>query len=208
MPILADACGVASFNVAVAQGCNGKWAVWHRELDHTTSLDSEQNDFHAPPKAIFEDFEMCAMMHGMTCSRSHPTNRIVAELDPSILARLDGRSKSVRLSQQTAAKQAERHPDVAPEAYDRLQYLFDRGTVVLEQPRTLVFMAELGEGKWWRAVVKCTADRRQTFLVTFHRIKPRQIAAGCRRGVIVRLGEGMTAPGGAQNLLARPEPRV
>ena len=148
------------------------------------------------------------MMHGMTCNRSHLTNRIVAELDPSILARLGGRSRSVRLSRQTVTKQAEHHPDVAPGAYDRLQCLLDRGTVVLEQPRTLVFMAELDEGKWWRAVVKCTADRRQTFLVTFHRIKPNQVAAGCRRGVVVRLGERMTAPGGAQSLLAQPEPRV
>lgn len=151
---------------------------------------------------------MYAMMRGMTCSRSHPINRTVAELHPSILARLDGRSRSVRLSRQTATKQAERHPDVAPGAYDRLQYLLDRGTVILERPRTLVFMAELDEGKWWRAVVKCTADRRQSFLVTFHRIKLNQIAAGCRRGVIVRLGEEMTAPGGAQSLLARPGPRV
>lgn len=170
MPILAVACGITSFNVAVAQECNGKWAIRHHESDHTTLLYSRQNFSVTAVGACFAA-GIHRILTGMR-NRSHPTDRVVAELDPSTLARLGGRSRSVRLSRQTAAKQAERHPDIAPRDWGHLQYLLDRGTVVLEKPRTLVFMAELDEGKWWRAVVKCTADRRRTFLVTFHRIKP------------------------------------
>ena len=137
-----------------------------------------------------------------------PPRNIVAELDASILARLGGRSRFVQLSEYTAAKQAERHPYVLPSDYARLQSLIDQGQVTLEKPRTLVFISELDRGKWWKAVVKCTADGRETLLVTFHRAKPNQAATARRRGTLVHLGQKETAPGGAQSLLAQPEPRV
>ena len=114
----------------------------------------------------------------------------------------------VRLSRQTTAKQAARHPDVTPDDYARLQQVFDGGAAILEKDRTLVCTIELDEGKWWRVVVKRTADRRETFLVAFHRIKPNQATIARRRGRLVRPAKGMTAPGGAQSLLTRPKPRV
>ena len=121
-------------------------------------------------------------------NRSSTSDETVAALDDSLLAQLGGHSRFVRLSRQTAAKQRERHPDVTLGDYSRLQKVINQGAAILEKDRTLVFTAELDEGKWWRAVVKCTDDRRQTFLVTFHRIKPNQVAAAYRRGRLIRPG--------------------
>ena len=137
-----------------------------------------------------------------------PRSPVVAKLDALLLAQLGGQSGAVQLSPQTATKQSERHPHVSTRDYARLQSLIDQGMVFLEKTRTLVFVGELDEGKWWRAVVKRTANGRETFLVTFHRINPGQVAAAYRRGHLVRPAKRTTAPGGAQSLLARPRPRV
>ena len=110
----------------------------------------------------------------------------MARLDDPILDALGGRSREVRLSRQTADKQVARHPELAPDDYGLVQVLIDHGTAVLEKKRTLVFVGETGMGKWWRAVVKRTADERRTYLVTFHRIKRNQVAAARRRGTVVR----------------------
>ena len=115
-------------------------------------------------------------------------NETVAELYDFLLAQLGGYSRFVHLSRQTAVKQRARHPDVTLGDYGRLQQVINQGAAILEKDRTLVFTAELDEGKWWRAVVKRTDDRHQTFLVTFHRIKPNQITAAYRRGRLLRLG--------------------
>ena len=138
---------------------------------------------------------------------TQPTNDSVARLDDSLLTTLGGHSASVKLSSETARKQAERHPDLTPDDYARIQDVIDRGTVVREGERTLVLMAEIETDKWWRVVVKSTADGRETYLVTFHRIKPNQVPAARRRGVMIRSG-GWLAPGGAHSLLAQPKPRV
>ena len=112
----------------------------------------------------------------------------VARLDDCLLAVLGGQSPVVRLSGETIRKQAEKHPDVTPDDYARVQDLVDRGLVVRQGPATLVFVAETEEGKWWRLVVKRTADGRETYLVTFHRIKPNQVRSTKRHGEVIRLG--------------------
>ncbi len=94
----------------------------------------------------------------------------------------------VRLSDETARKQAEKHSDVKLEDYARIQDVIDRGLVVRQGERTLVFVAETEAGQWWRLVVKRTADGRETYLVAFHRIKPNQIRSTMRRGKVVRNG--------------------
>lgn len=109
-------------------------------------------------------------------------DEIVARLDDTVLAMLGGPSKIIRLSCRTADEQAIRHPDLVCRDCDILQELVDRGTIVQEGERTEVFVAEISDGKCWRAVVKRTADRRKTFPVTFHRIKQNQVGAARRRG--------------------------
>lgn len=96
----------------------------------------------------------------------------VAVLDDDALVALAGLLKSVYLSAATAQKQAEHHPDIRPEDYSHVQRLIHHGMAVLEQNRTMVFAGSDPAGKFWRAVVKRTADARETYLVTFHRIKP------------------------------------
>lgn len=133
----------------------------------------------------------------------------VAVLDDDALIALAGLSKSVYLSAATAQKQAERHPDIRAKDYSHVQRLIDHGMAVLEGNRTMVFVGSDPAGKFWRAVVKRTADARETYLVTFHRIKPNQVAAALRRGALVRTGKHeIVAPGGAHSLLAQPKPRV
>ena len=133
----------------------------------------------------------------------------VAVLDDDALIALAGLSKSVYLSATTAQKQAEHHPDIRPEDYSHVQRLIDHGMAVLEKNRTMVFVGSDPAGKFWRAVVKRTADAREAYPVTFHRIKPNQVAAALRRGALVRTGKHeIVAPGGAHSLLAQPKPRV
>ena len=133
----------------------------------------------------------------------------VARLDDSLVAALGGKSSTVLLSDETARKQAEKHPDIMPGDYAHVQVLVDKGLVVRQGERTLVFAAETDAGKWWRLVVKRTADGRETYLVAFHRIKQNQLRSTMRRGDVIRTaGEWKLTPGGAQSLLAQPKPRV
>ena len=114
--------------------------------------------------------------------------RTVARLDDRLLAVLGGQSPIVLLSGETARKQAEKHPDITPDDYARIQDVVDRGLVVRQGEPTLVFVAETEAGKWWRLVIKRTVDGRETYLVAFHRIKPNQVRSTMRRGQTVRLG--------------------
>jgi len=113
----------------------------------------------------------------------------LAQLDDYLLAVLGGESPIVRLSGETVRKQAEKHPDVTPDDYVRIQAMVDRGRVVRQGERTLVFVDKTEMGKWWRLVVKRTADRRETYLVAFHRIKPNQVRSTMQRREAVRLGK-------------------
>ena len=113
---------------------------------------------------------------------------VVGVLDDATLAALGGQSKQVLLSPETATKQAERHPDIRPGDYALVQRLLDCGDAIREGERTLVFAATGRGGKYWRAVIKRTADGRETYLVTFHRIKQSQYEKARLRGVSVREG--------------------
>lgn len=114
--------------------------------------------------------------------------KVVGALDDAMLAALGGQSKRVLLSPETAAKQAERHPDVRLDDYALVQRLLGRSEAIREKERTLVFVATTDDGKHWRAVVKRTADGRKTYLVTFHRIKQSQREKARLRGISVREG--------------------
>ena len=119
--------------------------------------------------------------------RSKPA-AVVGMLDDAMLAALGGQSKQVLLSADTEEKQAKRHPDIRRDDYTLVPRLLDRGEAIREGEHTLVFVMTGHDGKYWRAVVKRTADRRETYLVTFHRIKQSQRKKARLRGVSVREG--------------------
>lgn len=93
---------------------------------------------------------------------------------------LDAQSLVVRLSSATARKQAERHGNVGAEDYALVQRILDEGEVYrLRDGRTVAFL-ETG-GQLWRAVVKVTRDRRETYLTSLHRAQPHNLDAERRR---------------------------
>ncbi len=93
----------------------------------------------------------------------------VAILTPGILKALGGRSKTVRLSGETAAKQTVRHREYTPEDYARVQRILDEGEVFMEDNGRFVDGFLEQGGQIWKAVVKRTANGSETYLMTLHR---------------------------------------
>ena len=106
----------------------------------------------------------------------------VARMPDAALAATGGRSPTVRLSASTAAKQALRHPDLAPDDYARVQRILDRGKMFRDRrdPRAAVGFIE-ADGRLWRAVVKATENRAETYLASLHRAHRRQRLAARER---------------------------
>ena len=93
---------------------------------------------------------------------------------------MGARSRTVRLSGETAQKQAERHPDLSAEDYARVQRILDRGELFREGERKVMdYLVE--DGRPWRAVVKVTEDGSQVFLETLHKARNRNLRSGRRR---------------------------
>ncbi len=107
-------------------------------------------------------------------------NYPIAVLGQETLGATQGRSRTVRLSKYTADKQAGRipenpgHPDLAPEDYQRVQRIFDKGRMFRKGKRYVVGFIE-EDGKLWAAVVKAAKDGRETYLTTFHRAQARDL---------------------------------
>ncbi len=92
----------------------------------------------------------------------------VAVVPEAIRKAIGGRSHTVRLSGETAAKQTIRHPELAPGDYARIQRIFDEGEVFATYGNQAAGFLEQ-DGRLWRAVVKATEDGGETFLVTLRR---------------------------------------
>ena len=67
-----------------------------------------------------------------------------------------------------------------PDDYARARRILDTGEAFLEgTDRAMGFLEE--DGRLWRAVVKATEDRSQTYLVTLHKAQPRDHAVARAR---------------------------
>ena len=90
-----------------------------------------------------------------------------------ILTAIGGRSRTVRLSPETAAKQSRHHPDLVPKDYARVQRILDEGELFRDgrSPRVAVGFLEEGN-RLWRTAVKATRDGASTYLLTLHRAQP------------------------------------
>ncbi len=104
----------------------------------------------------------------------------VAILDGPILKTLGGRSPTVRLSGDTAAKQTVHHTDLKPDGYGRVQHILDEGEVFQINERNVMGFLEQ-DGQIWKAVVKRTGNGAETYLTTLHRTQPRDLRSAHRR---------------------------
>ena len=112
----------------------------------------------------------------------------VAVLPDAILTAIGGRSRTVRLSGETATKQTVGHTDLTSEDYARVQGILDEGELFAGRDhRVIGFIEE--DGRSWRAVVKVTEDGAETYLASFHRAKPRDLAAARRRRTRIDRGK-------------------
>ena len=93
-----------------------------------------------------------------------------------------GKSPTVRLSADTAGKHKDKHPDLDPGDYARVQRILDEGELFADRrdPRAIVGFTEEA-GRAWRTVVKSTSDGAKTYLLTLHRDASRRISAARRR---------------------------
>ena len=105
----------------------------------------------------------------------------VAILDGPILEALGGRSPTVRLSGDTAAKQTVHHTDLKPDDYGRVQRILDEGEVFLEDNARFADAFLEQDGQIWKAVVKRTGDGAETYLTTLHRARLRDLRSAHRR---------------------------
>ena len=101
------------------------------------------------------------------------------------IAMFDGatraRSKVVRLSGETAAKQRRHHRDLGAEDYGLVQRILDEGELFeAQRDRHMIGFIE-NNGLLWRAVVKSTVDGSETYLVSLHRAQPYDQRAARRR---------------------------
>ena len=92
----------------------------------------------------------------------------VAVLSAAVADAIGARSRTVRLSGETAAKQAVRHPDIAPGDYANIQRILDGGELFRDGDRRIAGFAEV-EGRLWRAVVKATRNSSEIYAVSLHR---------------------------------------
>ena len=104
----------------------------------------------------------------------------VAVLSAAISDAIGARSRIVRLSAETAAKQATRHPDVAPGDYANIQRILDGGELFREGDRWVAGFAEV-EGLLWRTVVKATRNKSEIYAVSLHRANEYNLRSAQRR---------------------------
>lgn len=113
----------------------------------------------------------------------------VAAMPDGVLRALGGRSRTVRLSGETAAKQGGRrqrssrdigHPDVRPESYALVQRILEEGELFRAGARHAVGFVE-ADGRMWRAVFKATEDGSETYLQTLHRAQRYDLPAARSR---------------------------
>ena len=81
----------------------------------------------------------------------------VAIAGAAVLEAIAARSRAVRLSGETAARQTVRRPDLKPGDHAMIQRILDEGEMFAASGRIAVGFVEI-DGKPWRAAVKATGD--------------------------------------------------
>lgn len=101
----------------------------------------------------------------------------MAVAGPTVAGAIAARSRTVRLSGETAAKQTVRHPDLRPADYAIVQRLLDDGEwFMARRRRHAIGFLEAGD-QLWTVVVKATADGAETYLQTLRKAQAHNLVA-------------------------------
>ncbi len=119
----------------------------------------------------------------------------VAALGDDIARTMGIKSRAVRLSAETAAKQSKRHPDLGAKDYARVQRMLNEGRAfqAADSDRALIAFLE-EDKKLWRASVRASEDGRTTHLTSLRRAAADELEAAERElaeivdGKLVRKG--------------------
>ena len=117
---------------------------------------------------------------GTPAEQAAPGDWPIALMPAGAMQAIGAQSHTVRLSPDGAVHQRERHPDIAPADYARLQRILDEGEVFRVGPHHAIAFLEM-DGRPWRAVIKATRDGSETYLQTLHKAQPHNLAAARRR---------------------------
>ena len=90
-----------------------------------------------------------------------------------ILGAIRGRSRTLRLSSETARSHA-RFADFDPEDWLRVQRVLDEGRVFRDGPRSTIAFLEEG-GRLWATSIKATRGGRETYMTSLHRAESRHL---------------------------------
>ncbi len=98
-----------------------------------------------------------------------------------ILGAIRGRSRTLRLSSETARSHA-RFAEFGPEDWLRVQHVLDEGEMFFDakNPRAAIGFLEEG-GRPWRLVIKTTEDGEETYMPTKHRSNRKQLLSARRK---------------------------
>ncbi|MBP2293131.1 hypothetical protein [Azospirillum rugosum] len=107
---------------------------------------------------------------------------VVARLPTDIQAQLGAKTTCVFLSSET--RDSHKKHGWTAEDFACLQAVLDDGEVRTDRERHVVVACL--EKEWWLASLKTTMDRREVYLLTFHRSNKRQIAKFSQSGRLVR----------------------
>lgn len=93
---------------------------------------------------------------------------------------LGATTRTVLFSDYTAEKGARKHDDVDAQDYLVVQRLIDEGHATRDRDKHVVYTGEI-DGKMWKAAVKVTADGREVYLSSLHRLRSAGKADRIRR---------------------------
>ncbi|MEW5763697.1 MAG: phage minor head protein [Acidobacteriota bacterium] len=107
-------------------------------------------------------------------------------VDKEVQGKLDAKTQVVRLSKATMDKQAGRHPELDADAYRQiLPEVLERGMVIADRDRNLVFLLDRN-GKVWKAAVKTDEQRGKLYLTTLHMADASEVRRMMKRGALIR----------------------
>ncbi len=111
-----------------------------------------------------------------------------AWLDDAGRSALSAEGSLVRFSSATLIKQsapARRRSDIGMDEYRAAADIIADAVIALRQPNSRLVLIGQYDGAWMRAVVKTTADGRENYLLSLHRLRARSLAAEIRRSELL-----------------------